>query len=135
MGPDESMSTVGAEEAGTATLFTTPSDEGPVGAPGTDQTDYATRLKVGALFAILFKLPSQRNEPTTCAVEVLSATAPHGCPDRIGGWTSREEATYETAGGEAWLMFRVGGAKAVHRDHQFLPSKVCDTTRPGHERG
>lgn len=64
--------------------FTAPSDVSAVDAPGTDQTDYAARLQVGDPFATLFKLPSQRNEPTTYAVGVLSATAPPSTDTRVG---------------------------------------------------
>ena len=64
--------------------FTTPSDEAPWDAPGTDQTDYATRLQAGAPLATLFKLPSKRNDHITYAVGLLSATAPPSTDTRVG---------------------------------------------------
>ena len=64
--------------------FTTPSDEAPWDAPGTDQTDYAIRLQAGAPLETLFKLPSKRNDHITDAVGVLSATAPPSTDTRVG---------------------------------------------------
>ena len=78
------MGAFDVEEAGTAAPLTTTSDEAPVRAPGTDLTDYATLLPVGAPFATLFKLPSQRNEPSTYVIGALSATTPPKMDTRVG---------------------------------------------------
>ena len=87
--------------------FTTLSDEAPVDASGTHQTDHATRLQLGAPFATLFKLPSQRNEPTTCAVGVLSATAPPSTDTRVGsmgGQVVKGHLTKLLVGGDGSLF-------------------------------